>query len=82
MLALLLAVPATAAGAAVRQAGKVNIDEAVDILQIDDEARVTVRLSCRGYVEDGMGAVGCRWRSIHDQAVASWQLLNLQVRPV
>ena len=82
VLALLLAVPATAAGAAVRQAGKVNIGDAVDLLQIDVEAPVALRLSCRGHVEEGMGAVGCRWRSIHDQAVASWQLLNLQVRPV
>ena len=81
VLAVLVAIPATAAGAAVRRAEKINTDEAIDVLQIDAEIPVTVKLGCRGHVDEGIGTVGCRWRAIDDQAIASWQLLNLQVRP-
>jgi hypothetical protein len=82
VLAVLVAIPATTAGAANGRPGKIDTDQAVDVLQMDDDVPVTVKLGCRGHVEEGIGAVGCHWRSIDDRAVASWQLWNLQVRPI
>jgi len=82
VLAVLVAIPVTAAGAAVRRVEKINTDEAINALQIDTEVPVTVKLGCRGHVDEGIGTVGCQWRAIDDQAIASWQLFNLQVRPV
>ncbi|MDG1411885.1 MAG: hypothetical protein P8Q52_14175 [Acidimicrobiales bacterium] len=81
VLAVLVAIPATAAGAAVRQGEKVSSDQAFNVLQIDANVPVSVKLGCRGNVDEGIGTVGCRWRAIDDQAIASWQLLNLQLRP-
>lgn len=66
-LAILVALPTTA--------------QASDVLRIDDEIPVVVKLGCRGHVEEGAGAVACRWHPTTDRAVASWQLWNLQVRP-
>ncbi len=81
MLALVVAVPATVASAATGHPTRMTRTQTVDVLGIDDEIPVTVKLGCRGHVENGEGAVGCHWRSIDDRAVASWQLRNLQVRP-
>lgn len=61
------------------------IDKAVpaisDVVDGGADAQATVKLNCHGYVEEGIGVVGCAWRANTDRSVASWQLWNLQTRP-
>ncbi len=50
-------------------------------LDVPSNTPVAVKLNCHGSVVEGLGTVGCAWRSETDRPVSSWQLWNLQIRP-
>ncbi len=81
-LGLIVLLPATAtAEAGSSTHGDKTEPEITDVVEVDGDVPVSVKLNCHGHVAEGEGTVGCGWRSETDEAVATWQLWNLQVRP-